>query len=171
VILVASALGVSSVVGAGDGTPRLPRVRSEDPALAAVIREATERSATFRRMIQTIDATDGLVYVEEGKCRHSVRACLLMFVRVAGPYRMLRIYVDTRKLAGNELMAAIGHELWHASETLSDRSVIDNKSILQFFHRIAPTGSERFETEEAMRTGLSVLEELNRDARSRKSCS
>jgi hypothetical protein len=62
-----------------------------------------------------------------------VRACLVLSVKVAGPYRLLRILIDTRKAAGDELMAAIGHELWHAIEALSDPSVTDNPSIYQFF--------------------------------------
>lgn len=53
----------------------LARVRSEDSQIAAVIWRASERSTTLRRLIATIDRTDGLVYVENGKCGHGVRAC------------------------------------------------------------------------------------------------
>jgi hypothetical protein len=59
--------------------PRIPRVRDNgDPVIAALLQEATEHSATFRRLVETIDATDGIVYVERGMCRHSVRACLAL---------------------------------------------------------------------------------------------
>jgi hypothetical protein len=149
-------------VAPSEGHSRLPRVRSHSPVIVAVIREAAERSTTFRRLIATIDSTDGLVYVEEGKCGHSVRACLLMSVKVAGPYRLLGILVDTHRATGAELMASIGHELWHAFEVLSDPHVTDNRSIFWLFSRIGliDTDSLRFETAEAKRTGLSVLEEV-----------
>ena len=64
-------------------------------------------------LMATIDGTDGIVYVDEGKCSHSVRACLVLSVRVAGPHRILRILVDTNR-DRDGLMGAIGHELRHA---------------------------------------------------------
>jgi hypothetical protein len=166
-VILAMIFGIVSEGAASNDVPRMPRVRSESPAIAAAIREATERSQTFRRLVETIDSSDGLVYVEEGKCRHSVRACLILSVKVAGPYRLLRILVDTRKAAGAELMAAIGHELWHANEALGERSVVDNRSMFLFFSRIGPTDSERFETGEAIKVGLSVLDEVKAQARGR----
>src|ERR1700704_912154 len=75
-------------------TPPLVRVRSNDPAIAAIMREAADRSSVFRRLVQTIDATDGLVYVDEGRCGHGVSACLTLSVQVAGPHRLLRILLD-----------------------------------------------------------------------------
>jgi hypothetical protein len=53
-----------------------PRVRSNHPYIRAMIADAQVRTATFRRLLATIAATDGIVYVEEGDCRHGVRACL-----------------------------------------------------------------------------------------------
>jgi hypothetical protein len=160
-------VGIVSEGAASDGPPRMPRVRSDNPVIVAAIRDATERSPTFRRIVQRIDSTDGLVYVDEGRCRQSVRACLVLSVQVAGPNRLLRILVETRKAAGVELMAAIGHELWHAIEALDNPYVTDDRSIFQYFHRIAPTDSGRFETEEAIKVGLSVLEEVKAHARDR----
>jgi hypothetical protein len=158
-ILAALMLSTVTEAAASDGQP-LHRVRSEDPAIAAVIRGATERSATFRHLIERINATDGLVYVEEGKCRRSVRACLLLSVKVAGPYRLLRILVDTRKTAGIELMGSIGHELQHAIEVLSNPRITDSRTLYQFYDRVAPTDNDSFETQEAMKAGLDILNEL-----------
>src|SRR5712671_6004673 len=83
---------VFSVVVGGAGptaaaqAPPLVRVRSNNPSIAAIIQEAAQRSMVFRRLIATIDATDGLVYVDEGTCGHSVSACLSLSVQVTGPY-------------------------------------------------------------------------------------
>jgi len=101
--------------------PTAAGVRTTSPVLAALIRQATGRSATFRGLIDTIEASDGIVHVSEGKCRHGARACLPLTMTVAGPFRILFIFVriDTRR-ADWDYMGSIGHELYHAIEVLSD---------------------------------------------------
>ena len=101
--------------------PTAAGVRTTSPVLATLIRQASERSATFRALIDTIEASDGIVQVSEGKCRHGARACLPLTVTVAGPFRILFILVriDTRR-ADWDYMGSIGHELHHAIEVLSD---------------------------------------------------
>ena len=58
------------VVGARGG------VRTESSTVATLIGQATQHSATFRGLIDTIGASDGIVYVNEGECARGVRACL-----------------------------------------------------------------------------------------------
>ena len=50
-----------------------PHVRSTDAAVRALMTEAASLSRTFRRMIETIEGTDGIVYVEPGRCGHGCR--------------------------------------------------------------------------------------------------
>ena len=70
------------------------RVRSSSATVRTLIAEATERSATFRDVITRINATDGVVLVEEGTCPLRLPACLPSgdvgrvlsdFVRLPGP--------------------------------------------------------------------------------------
>jgi len=153
----------SAATAAVAEAPPLVRVRSNSLALAAVIDDATVRAPLFRRLRKTIDATDGLVYVDDGICGHGVSACLSLSVRVAGPFRLLRISVDTHKRDNPcDLMASIGHELWHAIELLSEPNVRDYHAAFSFFDREGPTDREkgRFETPAAIRTGLDVLREV-----------
>jgi hypothetical protein len=152
-------------LSAADTTvPGIPRIRAnEDPAIAALLLEAPKRSATFRRLVDTIDATDGIVYIQDGNCNHGVRACLTLTVRVAGPNRILRIVVDTRR-DHDELLASIGHELQHAAEALSDPHVTNNRTIYFFFDRIGSSHSGRFETRAAIQAGLEVRAELRANA-------
>ncbi len=56
-------------------------------------------------------------------------------------------------------MAAIGHELQHAIEVLSDPHVIDMASAYSLFERIGPTNSGRFETPAALHVGDRVGDE------------
>jgi hypothetical protein len=139
-----------------DPDPALVRVRSDNPAIAALIRNATGWSTTFRGLTETIAATDGLVYIDEGQCGHSVRACLSLSVQVAGPFRLLRVLVNTRGAAACDLMASIGHELQHAIEVLRDPHVTDMQSAYLFFLHQGPTASGRFETEAAIDVGHHV---------------
>ena len=158
---VAATILCTAPLSAADTTvPGIPRVRAnEDPAIAALLLEAPKRSATFRRLVDTIDATDGIVYIQDGKCNHGVRACLTLTVRVAGPNRILRIVVDTRR-DHDELLASIGHELQHAAEALSDPHVTNNRTIYFFFDRIGSSRLGRFETHAAIQAGLEVRAEL-----------
>jgi len=103
------------------------------------------------------------VYVDEGKCGHSVSACIVLSVQVAGPHRLLRILVDPHKYKRDcDLMASIGHELRHAIEVLNEPNVRDYPAVQSFFEREGPTGGGegRFETAAAVRTGFEVLAEV-----------
>jgi hypothetical protein len=91
----------------------ISRVRSTDVRITALMGRAVEQSATFRSLLDTIAATDGIVYVEAGRCGR-LRACLTVKVTVAGPNRILWIVVDPRR-AACDVMASIGHELWACS--------------------------------------------------------
>ena len=139
--------------------PAITRVRSENPLLSAAIVQGAERSTTFRRLIERIDATDGLVYVMEGKCGQGVRACLHMSLELSGTNRLLRILVNPRRAPGCELMGSIGHELQHALEALSNPNVRTSFGLSSFFHQIVPEGPRRFETPEEIQAGLAVEKE------------
>jgi hypothetical protein len=142
------------------GSSPIHRVRSSSNRIGQLISLATQHSVTFKGLAETIDGTNGLVYVDEGKCGHSVRACLSLSVKVAGPNRLLRIIVDARQ-PDCELMADIGHELQHAVEALGDAHVKDTSSAYSFFERIGPTGSDRFETAAALHAGDRVDNECH----------
>jgi hypothetical protein len=144
---------------AEDPMPRIPRVRAENPLLSAAVAQGAERSPTFRRLIEAIEATDGLVYVLEGKCGQGVRACLHMSLELSGKNRLLRILVNSRRAPGCELIASIGHELQHALEALSNPNVRTAFGLSSFFHRIGPEGPRRFETADAIQAGLAVARE------------
>jgi hypothetical protein len=74
---------------AADGTEvSIPRVRSEDRAIRAMVETGVTHSATWRGLMQVINRTNGIVYLDPGKCRHGVPACLVMAVTVAGPNRV-----------------------------------------------------------------------------------
>jgi len=150
--------------------PAASGVRTTNPVLATLIRQATERSATFRGLIDTIEASDGIVHVTEGKCRHGARACLPLTVTIAGPFRILFILVriDTGR-ADWDYMGSIGHELHHSIEVLSDPRITSSDAMVRLFTNEGRVVNGTFETDAAINTGsavrLEVLEALRAESR------
>jgi hypothetical protein len=139
------------------------RVRSSDAFIAALIKLAEARSATFKRLLTALESTDGIVHVESGRCSHWARACLQIWMQAAGGNRYLRILVDpSRADSDADLAGSIGHELQHAIEALSDRTVVDGTTLYSFYRRYAPTGNDRFETSDALAVGDAIRYELRR---------
>ncbi len=137
------------------------RVRTSSPAIAAAIQEATRRSPTFRSLIDRIDGSDGIVYVEEGACVRGVRACLREVIAARGN-RIIRIHVDPHR-PDWQLMGAIGHELRHAVEVLDNPFVIDTKGMVLFYQQIGRKSAvNAAETEAAIQAGDNVRREVQR---------
>jgi hypothetical protein len=59
-------------------------------------------------------------------------------------------------------MGSIGHELQHALEVLSDRSVKDAASFFLFFSRVAENSFGTFETRAAVNAGSMIRREVGR---------
>jgi hypothetical protein len=137
----------------------IPRVRSTDERVSALIARAVEQSAAFRSLRDKIVETDGIVYVEPGRCG-ALRACLALKVTAAGPNRILFIFIDLKRDAC-DVMASIGHELWHAIEVLREQWIRTDGAMYSFIAR----GREQdppawVETEAAIRIGEDVRREL-----------
>jgi hypothetical protein len=159
VALVCLALAVWSMPAGAQQMPPVSRVRAEDPVIAAAIALGIERSTTFGRLIEAINATDGMVYVLEGKCGLGVRACLHLSLELSGANRLLRVFVTPSRAPGCELIGSIGHELQHAVEVLSNSRIRSNAELFSFFHRMRTETPVRFETAKAVETGLTVEKE------------
>jgi hypothetical protein len=141
----------------------LPRVRTLTDGLDTIVSQALVRSATFRRLVQTIDRTDGIVYVEPGKCPHGVRACLLD-VRKSGRNRLVRIRVKANA-DDWDLMGSVAHELQHAVEVLSNSAITSTIAMQTYYMLEARRINQVFETEAAVRTGNTVRAEVRRRPR------
>ena len=156
----AAGSNVSIVAGRSSDTAFRTRVRGANARLDAVIAEAITRSQTFRRLVDRIVATDGIVYIAEGECGQGVRACLLTTVTIAGPNRLLRIAVDPRK-SDEELIGSIGHELQHALEVLSNHYVRSSSAAILRLKEMCSACGLRFETDAAVRAGDAIRAELH----------
>ena len=160
-------VGLAIVVVSADGdlpNTFTPRVRILSPQMAAGFREGISRSPTFRRLVDVINASDGIVYVEYGVCRSVARGCLLGSLIVAGPHRILRVVIRETQLA-DDLVASLGHELQHAVEVLSEPAVRTPADIHWLFRKIGIRSGSMFETYEAIRVGDEIRRELAASAR------
>ncbi len=171
--LMAGALMVTGLAGAARMTEAADEtasagthVRSSSPAIRALIVQATEQSGTFRRMVETINASDSVVYVEEGTCRRGMRAC---FVNITGARgrRYLWVKIDVRR-ADRNVMASIGHELRHTIEVLDAPNVSSGAAMFMFYMREgSKLRSGAFETVAAVKAGDTVHTEVKAFRRAR----
>jgi hypothetical protein len=116
-------------------------------------------------LIDEIQRTNGLVWVEQGVCRRPVLACLSHNVTVSAGNRLLRVTVHQTKDA-DDTIAAIAHELRHATEVLANPAVTDHASIYFLYRRIGSWTDGVAETDAAVETGRTVRSELRASVRS-----
>ena len=170
VVLVAGLMGAGRAAGAEERAPATDRsrVRSNNTAIVALIAQAEQQSPTFRAMVETIDASDGIVYIQAAPCRHGVQACLKN-VTAVGAHRFLWVNVNVRK-DDRDLMASIGHELRHAIEVLNEPSVRNFTAMHMLYRRIGTYGdTTAFETSAATKAGEAVRTEVGQFKRHVKS--
>ena len=166
-LIFAAAIAAAIVEAAVSAqTAAIPRVRSSHDYIRAMIAEAAQRSPTFRRLVDAIGITNGIVYVEQGECGHSVRACLTLTVTPTAEYRFLRVLVDARQ-PDWEVMSSIGHELQHAIEVLENITLTSAEAIFLFYQREGLTMGDAFETPAAARIGNAIRNEVGSYARRR----
>jgi len=171
-VAAAVVLGIPSLSVAADELPDPPvssaHVRSTNPRLAALIQRAGERSATFRRLVETIETSDSIVFIEPGHCGHAIRACFVD-VTANASHRFMRVFVDIRK-ADWDLVGSIGHELRHTLEVIGNPHIRDNAAKYFLYEQIGMrSGPKSRETRVAIDAGNMVRSEVRQFNRLSKS--
>jgi len=142
-------------------------VRSSSPALLQLIAEGSERSTTFRRLVDTLNMSSTIVYVEFGFCAFGhLDGCLLPYVTESHGTKFVRAIVtpDRTRRTHDQLLALVGHELQHVVEVTEHEEVVDVRSMQTMFDRIGTplkTG-KGYETSAAREVGDAVLAEVSR---------
>jgi hypothetical protein len=159
-LVVSFSFAASARPAAGD--PGVTRVRSTQHAMTEILQAGVERSATFRRLVQTLERSDLIVYVEPST---RVDGGYLRFATVAGQSRWVQVLVNPRRPI-NQILAMIGHELQHAVEISETSSVVDEATMAELYRRIGikSCGSAAracYETTGARMTGANVFRELS----------
>lgn len=163
-------LGALAVLTAASASPvsaaTTTRVRSSDTAILALLSEGADRSATFSTLVDAIEHSNGIVYVEFGYCAFGhLNGCVLPLIASPHGDRYLRILVtpDKNRRSHDQLLALIAHELRHALEVFEHVEVVDAATTNALYRRIGTPetgGLSGYETSAARAAGGHALDEL-----------
>ncbi len=139
------------------------RIRSVSENIVAIIDQGYERSPTFARLIETLEQSPVLVYIEPGRCpairRQRLNGCLAD-LGTAGGARHLRINIDVR-LPNDLLIASVGHELQHAVEVAQVNPGTHGHGQAFVGAGARPVGANVYETDAAQDVKTAVLRDLH----------
>ena len=156
---------VALLTGPSDDRPAvagLAHVRATGHALV-LLDEAAARSAIVRALIDRLDATDVIVYVEITAAPEIARARTKL-VTASASVRFLRIALQ-RDVSPFDATPLIAHELQHAVEIAERRDVRDDDAVRLLYRRIGRQwGIDRFETDAAAEVERQARQEIRRNA-------
>jgi hypothetical protein len=162
-LIAASLMATQAFAGVAAPEPYDARVRPQDPRLMNLLRAGVARSATFRALVERLEAGNVIVYISLSQTLKSNIAGKLTWMTKAGGFRYLRATLNTEQTA-DQMIATLAHELQHALEVSADDGVTDQRSLLALYRRIGhPSYSgvaAAWDTEAAQDTGNQVRREL-----------
>jgi hypothetical protein len=168
-VIAAAVIGVPQVFAQEGGAPgvalqgpetaaAVSRVRGADPGARAILVAGMARSASFRALVEALEGSDLIIYVETRALKLSGQ---LQFVGAnpGGRYVRISVRVPGRE---DELIAWLAHELRHAVEIAQAPEVRSQASLTALYRRIGSfnISGREVETEQAVATQLRVLSEL-----------
>ncbi len=139
-----------------------PRVRPNDTRIATMLLEGLRRSPSLAALVDRVEASDVIVYLELQPAIERRLAGCVTWVTSAGRYRYLRASINP-ELPPDALIAAIGHELQHVVEIIDSPAVTDPSSLLALYQRIGSGGSQgapKLDTAAARAAGAQVRKDL-----------
>jgi hypothetical protein len=150
-------------------------VRPRDPAAALLLRFGNDKSALFREIVETLERSNVIVYVEVRTASEHPVGGGLTFLGEAHGVRWLRATIDsgTMNYARTcqdivRLTSILGHELQHALEASQAASLETEAEFASYFRSIGvDEGPHVLDTLAARRTGSQVANELRGLARPR----
>lgn len=137
-------------------------MRGLEPRVQKLIERGVSISATFRRLVEELNASDVMAHVRHQRMPDGFRGYLVHRVREANGLRYLHIAVDSRG-AEARVIGLIAHELQHALEVARTPEVGRLRHIDEFFASIADQGcrsAKCFETSAAVGVQEAMLREL-----------
>ncbi len=142
---------------------RRRHIRTTDPRLIRLLRDGVRASDTFRRLVDRLNRSDVVVYLDCGGGRATADG-RLTFISAVGGYRYVHVRV-ARLPSADIQIALIGHEPQHAVEIADAPGVVDSLSLAREYQRIgflSPriTPGVSFDSDAAVEAGNRVLREL-----------
>jgi len=154
---------MSGAMNDGAQEPSHRHVRATEPEILALIDEGLSRSPTFRRLVETLNASDVIVYVDPKQTRQALGGYLAHNIVARGGYRYLHIAVEMRG-ADRRLVSLLAHELQHAVEVAQEPDARDEDALERLFAKHALKfgcgGTSCSETQAAKEVEEAVRHEL-----------
>jgi hypothetical protein len=145
-----------------EGEPQ-SHVRTESAYVLTFLAKATQHSPTVSRLIDRINASNVIVYVECDRRRSLTLEGWMVFVVTTREIRYLRVQVNCG-LMRQDLIAIIGHELQHVAEVADAPDVVDERSFRRLFRTIGfvrrDSSQEQYETKAALSIEERVRQEI-----------
>lgn len=154
---------VSAADEAVRNTPKpVPRVRAADQRIAAALKEGLERSASFRAIVDRVNALDVIVYAETQPLLRGRLSGTMTWVTATQEYRYVRVSLNP-DLNSAQTVSSLAHELRHVIEVGEAKSIVDVRTLSDYY-RVAGVEkhvhSDEWDTEAAQRTGEIVRREV-----------
>jgi hypothetical protein len=158
ILMLATATGASP---AGRRPAASPALRPLSARAAALVADATARSATVKAQLEILERTDLVVYVRLVMDRiGSAPRASTQFLVATGGLRYLLIEIDQRWTTPVERIEWLGHELQHTLEVAAS-DVTTEAGFEALYRHIGWEGSVRqYETEHAVEVGRLVRREI-----------
>ncbi len=141
-------------------------IRTTDATLAATLADGLAHSATFQALVTKIEASDVVVFLVYDRSARNLLASHISFVSAAGGRRYLTIGMLSR-LPRVRQVAILGHELQHAVEIAEAPSVVDARTMAEYYAGLKyggivdPSRDHRFESRAAIDAELQVAREIS----------
>jgi hypothetical protein len=111
-------------------------VRTTESTISALIEKGVSQSSTFRRLVDTLNASDVIVYIEPKLSREALGGFLQNDVLARGGYRYLRVALDMHGSPGR-VIPILAHELQHAVEVAENPDARSAEALQRLFARLA----------------------------------
>lgn len=161
-VVVCLFVGLSVAVHAKD--PARAFIRPLHPLLAQILDAGYGRSATFRALVDRLEAGDVVVYMQYGQLPGDIQGRLSFLGAAAGRRYVLVELI--RELEESRMIAIVGHELRHAVEVLEQPEIVDRARFALayestgFRRRQFAGGGTGFDTAAAIAAGQRIWREL-----------
>jgi hypothetical protein len=139
----------------------IPRIRPVQREGARLLAEGLARSPTFRRLVERLERSRVIVYIELRPDMPIHRGGALRFLARSRTDSFLKIHLN-RVFTGKTLIALLGHELQHAVEVADAGGVASVGELRALYQRLGErTGPDQFDTIAARKVGYVVRHELS----------
>jgi hypothetical protein len=138
-------------------------VRGATPKVKALIDEGIRRSPSFKALVERLNRSDVVVYINVTRDLPTGLDGRLCFMTYAGSVRYLHAQV-LDGLGVDGIIAVAAHELQHAVEVAEHPEVRDARALDRLYQRIGERSSiahNRYDTPAARSMGRRVRQELS----------